>query len=66
MNHQHKVKILLDFPVINTNFKENGQVPLMHIQWYDEIFEDCLLIEELLLARNAMIEEVDDQGISAR
>ena len=66
LNRQSKLKVLIDFPGININFKENGKVPLMHIPWHHEIFEDCLQIEKLLLARNANLDEVDCQGISAR
>ena len=66
MNHQYKVKVLLDLPGININFKKNGKVPLMHIQWSDRLLEDCMQIEELLLSRNANIDAVDDQGVAAR
>ena len=66
MNLQHKVKVLLGLPGININYKKNGKVPLMHIQWRNKPFEDCLQIEELLLAQNPNIDKVDDQGISAR
>ena len=60
------MKVLLDLPGININFKKNGKVPLMHIQWSDGLLDDCLQIEELLLTKHANIDEVDEQGITAR